>query len=167
MDEPGSLLDGSASADKLTQRREHSMLRKTLIGGGLVLAALSIGLFFWARAVFTHDTVRTALAAQLSAALGQPVTVGRISAGIYPRVTVNLGDVTIGKPVRIQVQTLHVGTDFRALISRRIEHARLELSGARIELPLPALSNDSGGSAAEPTTKPPVEIVSIDDIALS
>ena len=141
------------------------MLKKTLVGGGLVVAVLSIGLFFWARAVFTQDAVRTALAAQLSTALGQPVTVGSIGAGLYPRVTVNLGDVAIGKPVRIQVRTLHVGTDFRALISRRIEHARLDLSGARIELPLPTFSSGSG-SAAESTTKPPVEIVSIDDIAL-
>jgi hypothetical protein len=142
------------------------MLKKTLVGGGLVVAVLAVGLFFWARAVFTQDAVRTALAAQLSTALGQPVTVGSIGAGLYPRVTVNLGDVAIGKPVRIQVRTLHVGTDFRALISRRIEHARLDLSGARIDLPLPAFSSGSGGSAAEPTTKPPVEIVSIDDIAL-
>lgn len=147
------------------------MLKKALVGGGLAVAVLSIVLFFWARAVFTQDTVRAALAAQLSTALGQPVQVGSIGAGLYPRVTVNLGDVAIGNPARIQVQTLHVGTDFWALISRRIEHARLDLSGARIELPLPALAigsgGSAGGSAAEPTTKPPVEIVSIDDIALS
>jgi uncharacterized protein involved in outer membrane biogenesis len=142
------------------------MLKKALVGGGLLVAVLSIGLFFWARAVFAHDMVRNALAAQLSTALGQPVTVGNIGAGIYPRVTVNLGNVAIGNPARIRVQTLHVGTDFWALISRRIEHARLDLSGARVELPLPAFSIGGSGSAAEPTTKPPVEIVSIDDISL-
>lgn len=142
------------------------MLKKVLVGGGLLVAVLSIGLFFWARAVFTQDVVRTTLAAQLSRALGQPVKVGSIGAGLYPRVTVNLGDVAIGNPARIRVQTLHVGTDFWALISRRIEHARLDLSGARIELPLPTFSIGSSGFAAEPTTKPPVEIVSIDDIAL-
>lgn len=142
------------------------MLKKVLVGGGLVVAVLSVGLFFWARAVFTQDTVRTALAAQLSAALGQPVKIGSIGAGIYPRVTVNLGDVAIGNPARIRAQTLHVGTDFWALVSRRIEHARLDLSGARIELPLPAFSIGSGGSTADATTKPPVEIVSIDDISL-
>jgi uncharacterized protein involved in outer membrane biogenesis len=142
------------------------MLKKALLVVGLIFAVLSIGLFFWARAVFTQDMVRTALAAQLSTALGQPVKVGSIGAGIYPRVTVNLGDVAIGDPARVRVQTLHVGTDFWALISRRIEHARLDLSGARIELPLPAFAIGSGGSAAQPTTKPPVELVSIDEIAL-
>jgi uncharacterized protein involved in outer membrane biogenesis len=127
-------------------------------------------LFFWARAVFTQDTVRTTLANQLSQSLGQPVTVGSIGAGIYPRVTVNLGDVTIGQPPRIQVQTLHVGTDFRALLSRRIEHASLHLAGARVELPLPEFalaSSTEPGPGEEPAGPSPVEIVSIDEIVLN
>jgi uncharacterized protein involved in outer membrane biogenesis len=102
----------------------------------------------------------------LSKALGQPVTVGSIAATIYPRVTVNLGQVSIGEPARIHVQTMHMGTDFGALLSRRIEHARLELSGARVELPLPAFSIGSG-SPSSSSSKAPVEIVSIDAIVLS
>ncbi|HEV2984484.1 MAG TPA: AsmA-like C-terminal region-containing protein, partial [Vicinamibacterales bacterium] len=98
-------------------------------------------------------------------ALGQPVKVGSIGATIYPRVTVNLGQVSIGEPARIQVQALHVGADFGALLSRHIEHARLELTGARVELPLPAFSIGSG-STSGPSSKPPVDIVSIDAIAL-
>ena len=66
------------------------MLKKVLLGAFLLIAVLSIGLFLWARAVFTHDNVRATLAEQLSTALGQPVKVGTIAAGIYPRVTVNL-----------------------------------------------------------------------------
>ncbi len=113
------------------------MVKKIVIGALVFVLVASVGLFFWARAVFTQDTVRTTLANQLSQSLGQPVTVGSIGAAIYPRVTVNLGEVTIGQPPRIQVETLHVGTDFRALLSRRIEHASLHLAGARVELPLP------------------------------
>lgn len=141
------------------------MFKKILLGALAVIAALSIGLYLWARAVFTEDTVRTALAAQLSKALGQPVKVGSIAAAIYPRVTVNLGQVSIGEPARIRVQTLHVGTDFRALLSRRIEHARLELAGAHIELPLPPFSIGSGSTSTQ-ASKPPVELVSIDAIVL-
>jgi uncharacterized protein involved in outer membrane biogenesis len=140
------------------------MTRRILLGAALVVVLLTIGLFVWVRAVFTTDTVRVALATQLSAALGQPVTVGSIAATIYPRVTVNLGQVAIGNPPAIQIQTLHVGTAFRALLSRRIEHATLELSGAQVQLPLPAFTlgsgSTSGGGAA------PVEIVSIDAIVL-
>ena len=147
------------------------MLKKVLIGAAVLIVLAAGGLFLWARAVFTGDTVRVALAGQLSDALGQPVAIGGIGATIYPRVTVNLSDVAIGNPPRIQVETLHVGTALGALLSRRIEQAALRLSGARIELPLPELalggrSNDTaaGGEASEP---PPVEIVSIDEIVLN
>lgn len=141
------------------------MLKKILLGVFLLVAVLSIGLFLWARSVFAEDNVRAALAEQLSKALGQPVKVGSIAATIYPRVTVNLGQVSIGEPARIQIQTLHVGTDFGALLSRRIEHARLELSGAHVDLPLPAFSLGNA-SASGSSSKPPVEIVSIDAIVL-
>jgi uncharacterized protein involved in outer membrane biogenesis len=141
------------------------MLKKILLAALLLFLVVSIGLFIWVRAVFAQDGVRAALAEQLSKALGQPVEVGSIAATIYPRVTVNLGDVAIGKPARIRVQKLHVGADFGALLSRRIEHARLELSGAHVQLPLPAFSL-GGGSTSASASKPPVEIVSIDVVAL-
>ena len=141
------------------------MLKKILLAAFLLICVLSVGLFVWVRAVFAQDGVRTALAEQLSKSLGQPVEVGSIAATIYPRVTVSLGDVSIGKPARVRVQKLHVGADFGALLSRRIEHARLELSGAHVQLPLPAFSIGSG-STSEPASKPPVEIVSVDDVAL-
>ena len=139
------------------------MLKKIVIGALLSFAVLSIALSLWARAIFTHDTVRTALAEQLSKALGQPVRIGSIAASIYPRVTVNLGQVTIGEPARIHVKTLYLGTALGALLSRRIEHARLELSGARVELPVPAFSI---GSTTAPSGNAPVTIVSIDAIVL-
>ncbi|MGH9147110.1 MAG: AsmA family protein [Vicinamibacterales bacterium] len=145
------------------------MVKKIVIGALVFVLVASVGLFFWARAVFTQDAVRTTLANQLSQSLGQPVTVGNIGAAIYPRVTVNLGEVTIGQPPRIQVRTLHVGTDFRALLSRRIEHASLRLAGARVELPLPefALASSTEPGSGEPAAASPVEIVSIDEIVLN
>ena len=141
------------------------MLKKVLLGVFLLIFLLSVGLALWVRAVFTKDTVRAALAEQLSTALGQKVKVGSIAGTVFPRVTVNLGQVSIGEPARIHVRTLHVGTDFKALLWRRIEHARLELSGARVELPLPAFSIGGGSTSGSPS-KPPVEIVSIDAVVL-
>jgi len=141
------------------------MLKKVLLGAFVVLVFLATGLFLWARAVFTEDTVRVALANQLSRALGQPVTIGSIAVTIVPRLTVNLGQVTIGEPARIRVQTLHVGTDFRALLSRHIEHGRLELSGARIELPLPSFTIGGGPTSAS-SSNAPVELISVDAIVL-
>jgi uncharacterized protein involved in outer membrane biogenesis len=146
------------------------MIKKVVGGLLLLVVVVSAGLFFWVRAVFTQDAVRTAIAAQLSRSIGQPVTIGSIGAGIYPRVTVNLGEVSIGQPPRIQVRTLHVGADFGALLSRRIEHASLRLAGARVEPPIPDFAMASRSPARTPGARPrsaPVEIVSIDEIVLT
>ena len=140
-------------------------MKKIAIAVVVVLVLGGVGLALWARSVLTGDNVRAAIAAQVSEALGQPVTIGGIGASIYPRVTVDLSDVAIGQPARIQLRSLHLGADFRALVSRRIEQAKVKATGARIELPLPAFdlggSADPGASAA-----PPVEIVSIEEIVL-
>lgn len=145
------------------------MLKKVAIGIGILLVVALAGVFVFARSILATDTVRTALAAQASAAIGQPVSIASIGATIYPRISVNLGDVTIGEPARIRARTLSVGTDFRALLSRRIEHATLRLDGAHVELPLPPLAAGAGSAASGSTTSsaaPPVEIVSVDEIVL-
>jgi uncharacterized protein involved in outer membrane biogenesis len=134
----------------------------------LVVVALlvvgAIGLVVWARAVLGGDAVRRTAEAQLSRALGQPVTIGSADATILPRVTLNLREVTIGQPARVAIGRLHFGTDFRALLSRRIEHAAVRLTGARFELPLPplAVSSTEGSS-----TGAPVEIASVDSIEIA
>ena len=56
--------------------------------------------------------------------------------------TVKLGDVVIGKPAGVQIASLNLGTDFRALLSRRIEHASAKVEGARIQLPLLPLGRE-------------------------
>jgi uncharacterized protein involved in outer membrane biogenesis len=142
------------------------MPRKVIVGISLVIAVLACGLFLWVRTVFTGDLVRNALAAQLSSALGQPVTIGGIGAGLYPRITITLKEVAIGDPVRIRARSLHVGANLGALFSRRIEHARLELSDARVELPLPTFSFTSTATPPGGSRRAPVELVSIDGVVL-
>jgi uncharacterized protein involved in outer membrane biogenesis len=144
------------------------VLKKVLIGIVVLVLLTAAAVFVWARSILATDTVRTALAAQLSKAIGQPVTVKGIGATIFPRVTVNLEGVGIGEPARIRVRTLQVGTDLRALLSRQIAHASLRLNGARIELPLPAVptSADTSTSSGGPSSWP-VEIVSVDQIVLN
>jgi uncharacterized protein involved in outer membrane biogenesis len=142
-------------------------MKKILIGVAVFVFVAALGLFFWARAVLGGDGVRTALAAQVSEAIGQPVTISSISATIYPRITVNLGGVTIGNPARIQVRTLQVGTALGALLSRRIEHASVRLAGARIELPLPPFTIAATKPAGSEPADSPVRLVSVDEIVLS
>jgi uncharacterized protein involved in outer membrane biogenesis len=145
------------------------MVKKIVAAIVAVLILLVVGALVWARSILATDTVRTAIAAQASKAIGQPVTIGGISASIFPRVSIDLERVAVGQPPRIQAETLHVATNFRALLSRRIEHAALRLSKARVELPLPSFG---GGAPAtqEPSAEggggSPVEIASIDEIVL-
>jgi uncharacterized protein involved in outer membrane biogenesis len=142
--------------------------KKILIGVLLVAVVVSVGLFLWARAAFSGENVRIAIEGQLSTALGQPVRIGSVGLGFYPRVTLSLRDVVVGAPPQMTAQRLHMGTDFWALLSRRIEHADVRLTGARIQLPMaivpvPVAQPDAAGS----TSDLPVEIVSIDEIVLS
>ncbi|MGE3957319.1 MAG: AsmA-like C-terminal region-containing protein [Vicinamibacterales bacterium] len=142
------------------------MIKKLAVGLVVLVLVLGVGGFFWARSVLGTDAVRTALADQLSKALGQPVTVEGVSATIYPRVTVTLTGVSIGKAGEITVNALDVGTDFGALLSRRIEHAALHVNQAKVQLPLPPLALGSGTSAPADAGSP-VELVSIDEVVLS
>src|SRR5690348_13168328 len=104
------------------------MTRKTVVITIVALVVVVLGGgFLWARAVLTGDAVRAALAAQISKAVGQPVAIGRLSASAFPRVSVDLGDVTIGEPPRLRLAALAIATNFRALLSRRIEHATVRL----------------------------------------
>jgi uncharacterized protein involved in outer membrane biogenesis len=138
-------------------------MRTRLLAAVALIVLAAFGLALWARAALGGDAVRNALAAQLSRALGQPVTVGRIGTSIFPRLAVSLGAVTVGDPARVQMSALHIGTSWRALLSRRIENASVRLDGARIQLPLPPLtigSAPAGESSA-------IRLVSVDEIELN
>lgn len=150
------------------------MLKKVAIGMAVLVIVGGLGIVVLARTVLTGDTVRTALAAQVSEALGQPVSIGGIGASVYPRVTIDLTDVAIGQPARIQLRSLHMGTGLGALFSRRIEQATIRIDGARLELPLPDLGAAGAPGGAAPETSgvasseaPSVEIVSLDEIVLT
>ena len=146
------------------------MIKKILLGIVVLILVLGLGLFLWARAVLAGDGARTALAAQLTRTLGHPVTIGGLGVTIFPRIAVNLRDVAIGQPARITAKTLHVGADFRALLSRRIEHADVTLSNARVELPLPSFALSAADQSPQPSaasSRPPVDLVSVDDITLT
>ena len=140
-------------------------MKRLLIIAGVLVIVGGIALALYARSVLTGENVRNALAAQVSAAIGQPVTIGGLGASVYPRVTMDLTGVTIGDPARIELQSVHLGTGLRGLFSRRIEHADVRVDGARITLPLPDLE-PSEPAAPGDGGAPPVEIVSIDEIVL-
>jgi AsmA protein len=87
----------------------------------------------------------------LTARLGQPVGIGGLSAAVYPRVAVELDDVTIGAPVAVTLAHVRLVTGLRALFSRTISDAELIVHNSRIILPLPIAllpSTAQGNTAA-------------------
>jgi uncharacterized protein involved in outer membrane biogenesis len=142
------------------------MKMKVAVAVVVLLGLAGSGLTLFARSVLTGDNVRQAVAAQIAAAIGQPVTIGGLDASVYPRVTLHLTGVVIGQPAAIELQSMRLATDLRALVSRRIERATVRIEGARVTLPLPELGRAQDGTEVSTAGSPPVEIVSINEIVL-
>jgi uncharacterized protein involved in outer membrane biogenesis len=140
-------------------------MTRYIVAAALLLATL-LGVSLWARSMLSGERVRQAVERQLSASIGQPVAVTRVSVGIWPRATMRLEGVRIGEPARITMERLDLATGLRALLSRRIEHATATLVDARVELPLPSFAFEQGSNAAAGSDGPAVTIGSIDAIAL-
>jgi uncharacterized protein involved in outer membrane biogenesis len=141
-------------------------VKKVALALVILAVVAGVALALIGRSLLTGEHVRAALAAQLSAALGQPVAIDGLSASVYPRVTVQLTGVAIAAPPGIRLDSMRFITDLGALFSRRIEHASVQIDGARITLPLPPLHVAATGTANQGPSAPPVEIVSVDEIVL-
>jgi hypothetical protein len=89
--------------------------------------------------------------------------VAALRATVLPRITIAMTGVTVGSAPAITIDAIDVGTDLRALLSRRIEHASLRINGARVTLPLPRLAFTASGAASAGA---PVSLVSIDEVVL-
>jgi uncharacterized protein involved in outer membrane biogenesis len=132
----------------------------------LVVLGASAAIYWF----FSGDGLRRAIEQQATAWLGQPVTVGRASARIFPRTAIRLGDVRVGQPVRVTLADVNVSTDFRELLSRRVQDAAITIANSRIEMPLPfTVPAGDGDTTAPPSNSASgsaIEIVSIQTIAL-
>jgi hypothetical protein len=112
-------------------------MRKLLLGIIVVLAVIAAGAYFFANRMLGSDLVRSTLEQQLSTRFGQPVHVRAVAASVFPRVAVNLRDVTVGESASVQLGDLRVVTGLRGLFSRTIEDAEVVVSRSRLSLPLP------------------------------
>lgn len=133
-----------------------------------LLAVVAAAVVYW---LFSGDGLRRTIEQQATAFLGQPVRIGRARAGILPRTAIHLGDVRIGEPVRVTLANVDVSTNFRELLSRRIQDAAITIANSRLEMPLPFTIPDGSEPPAPATSSPTpsssaVEIVSIRTITL-
>lgn len=124
------------------------MVRRAVVVVLAVVLALAAALALYARSVLASDSVRETLESQLTAWFGQPVSIGRAGASIFPRVALRLSDVAIGGATQpgaarnaasegaiVTVRAVSVSTGLRGLFSRRIEDAEVVLEDGRVRLP--------------------------------
>ena len=113
------------------------MLKKLLAGAVILFVVVLVALFLFARHMLGSENVRATLERELSARLGQPVTIAAANASIFPKVTLHLRDVAIGRPVAATLKDVQIATGLRPLLSKRIEEAEVTLADSRLTLPLP------------------------------
>ena len=135
-----------------------------LVAGLLIVLAVAV--YVAATRVLASDYTRHALEQQLTTRLGEPVHIGTLEAAVYPRVAVDLDDVTIGAPAVVTLAHVRVVTGLRALFSRTIADAELVLRNSRLTLPLPVSLLPASGAADTPTTGTGLTIASIRVVSL-
>lgn len=111
-----------------------------------VVVALALGTYFAARRALGTDLARTQLEQQLSARLGQPVTIGSVRAAFFPQIAVDLRDVTVGKPVLVHMGRVKVLTGVRALFADVVDVREVTVTDGRPGGPDPPFTFDLAAS---------------------
>jgi AsmA-like C-terminal region len=141
------------------------MVRKLLAIVAVLIVVLGVGVVLFVRGSVGGDAVRRTLEMQLSARVGEPVTIASLGASYFPRVMLDLHDVAIGQPVRATVTEISIATGLRGLLSKRVEGAEVILSNSRlpVEMALGIAGAAASGGGAE--TSGGLTIVSIRTLA--
>lgn len=140
------------------------MVVALVLAGGLIV-------FLFAERVLSSDSVRATIEQQLSSRLGQPVTIGSARAGVFPRLALRLGDVTIGDGPHAAFEEISVAMGLRGLFSRRVEEAEAVISGGRVLLPAAlaltaAADAPASDEAGQPFTIASVRVISLRNVEI-
>ena len=141
------------------------MIRRLVLLVTAIVAVLIIAGGAFAYWMLAGDGVRLALERQASAWLGHPVRIAVARPRLFPQPGLRLERVEVGDPVRLTLGSVNVSSDGRALLSRRIERASIEIADSRIAMPLPFSLPTSTASQAT-TSEPAIRLVSIESISL-
>jgi hypothetical protein len=121
-------------------------MRKLLAAIAILVVLGAIVLVLLARGAIGGDALRRTLEAQLTTRLGEPVTIGSLGASFFPRVAIELHDISIGQPVKATVGQVSIVTGLRGLLSKRVEDAELIVSNGR--LPAEMVAGLAGGASS-------------------
>lgn len=130
------------------------MARKLVLGSIVLIVVVVAGGALLVRSWLDPESVRQTLERQASAALGQPVSIGRADLAIWPRAGVTLHDLTVGEPAAVTLTRTSLSTALSALVNRRVEDAELLVEDSTVDLPLLLATLDrlsSGGGASGPS----------------
>ncbi len=142
------------------------MVKKAVVIALAVFAAATLALALYARSVLSSDNVRRTLEEQLTTQLGRPVRIGSAGASIYPRVSLQLRNVTVGES-DARLDRVSVSTGLRGLFSRRIEDAEVVAADGRLAVDAAlAMAGAARPTTSTPDASPAVTLVSIRTIAL-
>jgi AsmA-like C-terminal region len=108
------------------------MFRRLLAVFCVLLVLLGVGVVLFVKGLIGGDAVRRTLESQLSARVGEPVTIASLSASFFPRVELDLHEVAVGQPVRATITEISIATGLRGLLSRRVEGAEVVVSNSRL-----------------------------------
>jgi hypothetical protein len=138
------------------------MFRKLLAVFCVLLVLLGVGVVLFVKGLIGGDAVRRTLESQLSARVGQPVTIASLGASFFPRVKLDLHNVAVGQPVKATITEISIATGLRGLLSRRVERAEVLVSNSRlpVEMVLGIVSAAASGGTAD-TSGAGLTIVSI------
>ena len=123
-----------------TRGDEHRGRRPKLVFRLGAAAVILVGVVLAARLLVPATAVRDLVAAQLSGALGRPVTVGDARGGLLPRPWVELRDVEAAAGadgVAVGIDALRLRLRWQPLLRREVEIDRAELVRPRLDLRLP------------------------------
>ncbi|HET7219088.1 MAG TPA: AsmA-like C-terminal region-containing protein [Vicinamibacterales bacterium] len=131
-----------------------------------LLAAAAVAMYV----LLSGDSIKNAIEAQATAALGRPVHIATARPRIFPRASIDLGDVTVGEAREVTIGRVLVSTGLAALIHRRVEEATVTIENSTIDVrwAIALLAAMGNGRAAVPHApgSAPLVIDSIGRIAL-
>lgn len=142
------------------------MTRRLILSTLAIVATLIVAMAAAVYWFLSGERVKFALESQASRWLGQPVTIGTVTARIFPRPAIRLRDVRAGDPVRVMLADVQLSTGLRPLWSRRIEDAEIAIADSRIDMPLPFDLPAPGAQGAAPAADRALQVVSIRAITL-
>lgn len=110
-------------------------MARRLAWAALAFLAICFAAVLVLRSRFADDRIRTALEAQASAYMGEPVRIGALDFRLFPRPGLTLSRVVAGASNALTIDRLVLSTGLRPLLSRRIAEADIIVDRSRLDAP--------------------------------